>query len=140
MGPFRKQVRVDFRIIKKEKAVGVLSLTDNTPVLFAYGEFYCFAVIFATQVLWENRISLCGTAEQYHCPKGNITHRKQKRESFTEFRFHITLSSVFYRQFRIWYTNASGYAYNLILFSDKDNTHMRCFAFFVVGLFHEKMR
>lgn len=43
----------------------------------------------------------------------NITHRKQKRESFTEFYFRITLS--FYRRFRICITNTSVYAYTAIL-------------------------
>ena len=63
-----------------------------------------------------NRISLWGEAEQYHCPKGhitlcaakNITHIKQKRESFTEFHFRITLSFCFYRKFRICNTNTVG--------------------------------
>ena len=72
--------------------------------------------------LGANRISLCGIAEQYHCPKGNITlyevknitHKKQKRESFTELHFRITLSSFFIAGFAFVIQMLSGYAHTLI--------------------------
>ena len=44
------------------------------------------------------------------CKAKNITHIKQKRESFTEFHFRITLSFCFYRKFRVCNTNAVGLA------------------------------
>ena len=52
---------------------------------------FCFASFKA------NRISPEGRAEQYHSlrSKEYHLHIKQKRESFTEFRNRVTLSSVF---------------------------------------------
>ena len=55
--------------------------------------------------LQANRISLWGIAEQYHCPKGNITlckskeyHlSKQKRESFAKLLPHNSLFCFFHR-------------------------------------------
>ena len=54
----------------------MLSLTENTPTLFAYGELYCFAVIFGLcRVIFAAQVS--GRIE-YHCEAqpNNITARR----------------------------------------------------------------
>ena len=88
-------------------------------------------MIFATRVLW--RI-------EYHCEAkpNNITARRaislfakqrislikmQKRESFTELYFRITLSSVFIASFAFVKQIHRAMPIPLLKFSDKDYTH-----------------
>ena len=122
------------------------SYRSITPVLFAFGELYCYAVvfgyrrvIFATRVLW--RI-------EYHCEAkpNNITARRaislfakqrislikmQKRESFTELYFRITLSSVFIASFAFVKQIHRAMPIPLLKFSDKDYTHCAIAFFFM---------
>ena len=68
---------------------------------------------------------------EYHYPKGNITlckaknitHKKQKRESFTELYFRITLSSVFIAGFAFVSQTPRAIPIPLLKFSDKNITH-----------------
>ena len=97
-------------------------------VIFGYRR-----VIFATRVLW--RI-------EYHCEAkpNNITARRaislfakqrislikmQKRESFTELYFRITLSSVFIASFAFVKQIHQDMPIPLLKFSDKDYIHWR---------------
>ena len=89
---------------------------------------------------------------EYHCEAkpNNITARRaislfakqrislikmQKRESFTELYFRITLSSVFIASFAFVKQIHRAMPIPLLKFSDKDYTHFSCFSFFRKGLY-----
>ena len=71
---------------------------DTTPTIFAFGEFYCFAVIFglrrvvfATRVQEANRISLQGEApaisllrqQKYHAVEDSISLKTIRKSALT---------------------------------------------------------